>query len=77
MASERRTPDRLDDSELTVQVLPSLAGGHLARVEHRPSRRFATGTHQEKDQAVRSAKRELARMLARIRRRKAKGLSDR
>lgn len=74
--TDRRTPDRLDEGELEVDVIANAAGGVIAKVLHRPSRRFASARHRDREEAIRQAKRELARMLARVKRRKAKGLSE-
>jgi hypothetical protein len=75
--AERRSVNRLADSELDVSVLPNDAGGVIVRVLHRPSKRYASAGGRNREEAERQAKRHLARMLARLRWRKAKGLSDR
>ena len=71
---ERRRPDRLDDRELAVEVLPNAAGGVIVKVSHTPTRRYATASHRDAEIAKRQAKAQLARAVARSRRREEKGL---
>lgn len=73
--TDRRSPDRLDDAELEVEVLPNAAGGVIVKVSHPRYRRFATATHTDAEAAKRQASRDLARIIARVKYRRKKGMS--
>lgn len=62
---ERRRPDRLDDRELSVEVLPNRAGGVMVKVAHLPSKKFVTSTHRNAEVARATAHEQLRRLVAR------------
>jgi hypothetical protein len=74
--TERRGRDRLQDRDLAVDVKPNAAGGVVVKVTHLPSRRFTTETGKSREVAERKAKDTLTGILARLRRRREKGMSE-
>lgn len=68
--TERRSPDRLDDRELEIEQKENAAGGYIVVVRHRRYRRFATASHQNAETAKRLASRELAKVIAELKRRR-------
>jgi hypothetical protein len=73
---ERRRPHRLADDELKVDVTPNAAGGVSVKVTHLPTQLFITESGQTRELAERKAQDKLAGILAGMRRRPEKGMTE-
>jgi hypothetical protein len=73
---ERRRPHRLADDELKVDVTPNAAGGVSVKVTHLPTQLSTTESGQTRELAERKAQDKLAGILAGMRRRPEKGMTE-
>jgi hypothetical protein len=73
---ERRRPHRLADHELKIDVTTDGAGGVIVKVTHLPTQLFSTESGQTRELAERKAQDKLAAILAEVRYRPEKGMTE-